>query len=300
MTFSIVARDPATGALGVAVQSAIFGSGAVVPFARPGVGAVASQAIAEPSYGPTCLDAIAEGADAAKALELAKAADQAAFLRQVGVVAADGSASAFTGDFCIDHCGHVVGDGFAAQANMMSSPHVVPAMAAAFEESTGPLARRLLAALDAAQAAGGDARGVMSASIVVVGGERTDQWWNRALDVRVDRSADPLGELHRLLDGAEAVAYFGTAVDKLFGGDPAGALADVEAGLLLAPDDENLAFVRAGALFASGDPHGGQVLRDLIAARPTWATVVRSFAAKGLMRLPQQLSIDDLLEGADV
>jgi hypothetical protein len=156
MTYSVVARDPASGALGVAVQSCFFAVGAVVPWARPGVGAVATQAFADPAYGHRCLDALAAGSSAAEALDKASAADPAAFLRQVGVVAADGSVAAHTGAGCIDHAGHRTGDGVAVQANMMASPSVWPAMADAYAYATGP--RRLLAALDAAQAAGGDAR----------------------------------------------------------------------------------------------------------------------------------------------
>src|SRR5262245_39708172 len=119
VTYSIVARDPESGELGVAVQTCMFAVGAVVPWARSGVGAVATQAMGEPAYGPRCLDAIASGASAVEALERAQAADPAALLRQVGVVAADGTTAAATGDWCIDDAGHVVGDGFAVQANMM-------------------------------------------------------------------------------------------------------------------------------------------------------------------------------------
>jgi uncharacterized Ntn-hydrolase superfamily protein len=168
VTYSIVARDPQTGLLGVAVQTAMFAGGASVPWARAGVGAVAAQAIAEPTCGPRCLDAIQAGASAQAALAQAQAADEAALLRQVGVVAADGSVAAMTGEWCIDHAGHLLGDGFAVQANMMASPAVWPAMAEAFGQSPEPFPRRLLAALEAGQAAGGDARGMMAAALVVV------------------------------------------------------------------------------------------------------------------------------------
>ena len=151
---------------------------------------------------PRCLDLLASGASACDALEQARAADPAAFLRQVGVVAADGSASAFTGELCIDHCGDQVGDGFAVQANMMASAEVWPAMADAYLGASGPFPHRLLAALVAAEAAGGDARGVMSAALVVVAGEsRGSPGGARLVDLRVDRSDDPLGDLAELLDG---------------------------------------------------------------------------------------------------
>ena len=219
MTYSIVARDPVTGELGAAVQSGTFGVGTVVPWARPGVGVVATQAIAEPAYGPRCLDALAAGSSATEALEAAAAADAAAFLRQVGVVAADGTVAAVTGGGCIDHAGHLLGDGFAVQANMMASPRVWPAMADAFTAAAGPLPRRLLAALEAAQRAGGDARGMMSAALLVVDGQPADPWAGRLVDLRVDRAADPVADLRRLLDASDAYAILGQAVGELLGGD---------------------------------------------------------------------------------
>ena len=138
MTYSIVARDAATGVLGVAVQTCMFAAGASVPWARAGVGAVATQAIGEPAYGPRCLDAMQAGASAAAALAQARSADGAAILRQVGAVSADGSAAAMTGEWCIDHAGHLIGEGFTVQANMAASPEVWPCMAAAFRDSAAP------------------------------------------------------------------------------------------------------------------------------------------------------------------
>src|SRR5262245_10035099 len=167
MTYSIVARDEVSGELGVAVQTCMFAVGSAVPWARAGVGAVATQAIGEAAYGPRCLEGLATGATAAEALAAARDIDPLAVMRQVGVVGVDGTAAAATGELCIDHAGHVVGDGFAVQANMMSTPEVWPAMAAAFRGSSGPLAHRLLAALVAGEAAGGDARGRMSAALLV-------------------------------------------------------------------------------------------------------------------------------------
>jgi uncharacterized Ntn-hydrolase superfamily protein len=137
MTYSIVARDPQTGALGVAVETCMFAVGSIVPWAQAGVGAVATQAIAERAYGPRCLRAMGEGASASDALETAMAADPASFLRQVGVVSAAGDVGAMTGEWCIDHAGHLLGDGFAVQANMMASRAVWPAMADGYTAATG-------------------------------------------------------------------------------------------------------------------------------------------------------------------
>jgi len=181
VTYSIVARDSASGQLGVAVQTAMFAVGSVVPWARAGVGAVATQAITEISYGPRGLDAMASGADAATALAGAMAADPMTALRQVAMVDADGRTAVTTGDLCIDDAGHQQGDGYSVQANMMASPTVWPAMAEAYEATTGALASRLLAALDAGEAAGGDARGRMAAALIVVEADRAadpqlDDW----------------------------------------------------------------------------------------------------------------------------
>ena len=295
MTYSIVARDPGTGLLGVAVQTAMFAAGANVPWARAGVGAVATQAITEGAYGPRCLDAIQGGASAPAALAQAQSADEAGLLRQVGVVAADGSVAAMTGEWCIDHAGHLLGDGFAVQANMMTSPAVWPAMAEAYQSSPEGFSRRLLAALEAGQAAGGDARGMMAAALVVAQAEPCDPWAGRLVDLRVDRSNAPLAELRRLLDACDGYDGFGRAVGALFSGDPAAALASADEGLSALPGDENLRFVRAGALAASGDNVSAVAeLRALIAARPSWATIIRSFAAKGLLTMPPPM-LEELL-----
>jgi uncharacterized Ntn-hydrolase superfamily protein len=297
VTYSIVARDEVTGNLGVAVQSCIFAVGALVPWARPGVGAVATQAIAEIAHGPQCLDQLANGLSAGDAIKATLGTDPLAALRQVGAVSADGSAASTTGQLCIDHAGDIRGDGFAVQANMMSSATVWPAMAAAYRESSGSLAHRLLEALRAAEEAGGDARGRMSAALVVVDGELPKQPGTGTLvNVRVDRSDDPIGELSRLLVTAEGFDRFNRAADKLFGGNARGALADVDEALARVPGEVNMRFLRSGALIASGSVDaGGAELRSLIEDEPTWEIVVRSFAAKGLVALPNTVSIDELL-----
>jgi uncharacterized Ntn-hydrolase superfamily protein len=294
MTYSIVARDAVTGDLGIAVQTCFFAVGSTVPWARPGVGAVATQAITEPAYGPRCLDQLALGISAPEALSAAQADDPMTALRQVGVVGSDGSAAVTTGELCIDHAGDFVGDGFVVQANMMSTPEVWSAMASTFSDSSASFAHRLLAALTAGEAAGGDARGRMSAALLVVAGEAPAQpGAGKLVDLRVDRSEDPLGDLSTLLIASEAFAGFSVAVDLLFSGDPTQALALVDDALVFLPRDENLRFLRSGALVASGALDTGIAeLRSLIAERPTWEVVVRSFATKGLFALPEGASID--------
>ncbi len=206
MTYSIVARDPDSGQLGVAVQSHFLAVGGLCPWAAPEVGAVATQAMVEVTYGPRLLSALREGKEPEAALRELTAADNAAATRQVAAVDTSGRVAVHTGTDCIAEAGHRTGDGFSCQANMMRDPGVPDAMADAFSAASGDLANRLLAALDAAEAAGGDIRGRQSAAIKVVGGPgQTDgelSGW--LLDVRVDDDAEPLRELRRLVRLHEA------------------------------------------------------------------------------------------------
>jgi len=296
MTYSIVARDPDNGQLGVAVQSCWISVGAIVTWARPGIGAVATQSLAEPAYGPRCLDAMAEGHPAPEALQAARLLDGLPAVRQVGVVDAAGGAEAWTGELCIDHAGHVVGDGFAVQANMMGSPDVWPAMAEAFTGSSGDLTGRLLATLDAAEAAGGDARGVMSAAILVVEAEPCEPGTGTVVDLRVDRSEDPLGELGHLVVAADALVAADRAIEDLIAGDVAKALSTVDAALALLPGEANIRFSRVGALAAAGEIEAAAAeARSLVAERAGWETVIRSVAAGGMVPLPDGVTVEDLL-----
>ena len=213
MTYSIVARDGATGELGVAVQSCFPWVGAAVAWAEPGVGAVATQAISEVSFGPIGLELLGAGCDARAALAALVALDGGAELRQVSLVGNDATAASHTGSMCVPEAGHEVGEGFAVAANMMTSDAVWPAMATAFESTGGDLAQRLLAALDAAQAEGGDLRGCQSAALVVVGSERAAPGHGRRIDARVDDHHDPLVELRRLVELAVPYAELDRAIE---------------------------------------------------------------------------------------
>jgi uncharacterized Ntn-hydrolase superfamily protein len=200
-TFSIVAFDPETYALGVAVQSKFLAVGSVVPWARAGVGAVATQAMANYNYGPRGLDLMARGTDAAETVEALISADTERGHRQLGVVDARGRAATFTGEECFEWAGGVVGEHYAAQGNILVGRETVEAMARTFEDGEGDLAGRLLAALDAGQEAGGDSRGRQSAALLVVregGGYGGDN--DRVVDLRVDDHPDPIKELIRIRD----------------------------------------------------------------------------------------------------
>ena len=213
VTYSIVACDHASGELGVAVQTHQPAVGSLCPFAEAGVGAVATQSIVEPAYGPRGLAAMAAGETPSDALARLLADDDARELRQVAFIDAAAKVAVHTGDRCIPHAGHVVGEGFACQANMMRDPGVPEAMAEAFDVATGDLAHRMLAALDAGQAAGGDIRGMQSAALIVVG--------KGLLDRRVDDHREPLVELRRLvdLDRDNPEGWFWDGVRMAFGGD---------------------------------------------------------------------------------
>ena len=224
MTYSIVARDPETGQLGVAVQSHYFCTGSAVTWAEAGVGAVATQSIVDVGYGPRGIASMRSGSAADTALKELVAADAMAAVRQVAMVDATGAVAVHTGEGCVAHAGHRTGDGVSVQANMMLRPTVPDAMLAGFTEASGDLAARLLAALDAAEAEGGDIRGRQSAAMLVVDSERTDTPWDaRVVDVRVDDHEDPLGELGRLVEHSRA---FGLVAGVFFGG------------ILFAPIDE--------------------------------------------------------------
>lgn len=201
-TFSIVAADPDTGEVGVAVQSKYFAVGAVVPWARSGVGAAATQAAGVAAYGARALEALARGLGPEEALAEVLAADERRETRQLGLVAADGRAAAWTGSECLSWAGHEVGDGFAVQGNILAGEQVVSEMARAFRDARGALADRLLAALVAGQEAGGDVRGQQSAALLVErlgAASETRDALDRVVDLRVDDHPEPIAELGRLL-----------------------------------------------------------------------------------------------------
>ncbi len=203
-TFSIVARDPATGELGVAVESKYFSVGSVVPWARAGVGAVATQALAKTTYGSEGLRLMQAGKSPREALDILAAADERREQRQVGMIDAHGRTAAFTGAECFPWCGHREGEDFCVQGNLLAGEQVLAAMAEAFERARKidgtALADWLMAALEAGQAAGGDRRGEQSAALLVVrehGGLGGDS--DRYIDLRVEDHAHPIAELVRLL-----------------------------------------------------------------------------------------------------
>jgi uncharacterized Ntn-hydrolase superfamily protein len=268
-TYSIVARDPETGELGAAVQSHWFSVGSIVTWARPGIGAVATQSIVEPAYGPRLLDALKHGEEPASALEELLEDDEAAGYRQVAAIAPGGAPAAHTGVGCIAFAGHETGEHFSVQANMMASEDVWPAMARGFAQATGPLARRMLAALRAAEAAGGDARGKQSSAIVVA--PASGEPWRKTVDLRVEDHPDPLDELERLL-GLRDAYDLATQGDDLTGdGRHAEAAERYRRAAALAPANHELLFWAGLAEFGHGDREAGLAqVRRAIELQPGW------------------------------
>ena len=294
MTYSIVARDAETGELGVAVQSHWFSVGSIVTWGRTGVGAVATQSIAEPAYGPRLLDRLAVGETPAAALKVELAADERARFRQVAAVDGGGRVAAYTGELCIPFAGHVEGDGFSAQANMMASEEVWPAMASGFEAAEGPLARRLVAALDAAEAAGGDVRGRQSAALLVVPAE--GEPWRRTVELRVEDHPDPLAELRRLVDLREAYDLADEADELASAGrfDEAGERG--QRALELAPHNAELMFWAGLGLAQHGQVDRGVALvRRAIDLHAGWADLLRQLSheiAPGAQAVRETLTLD--------
>jgi uncharacterized Ntn-hydrolase superfamily protein len=279
MTYSIVARDPATGELGVAVQTRWFNVGETVPWAEPGVGAVATQSFSEKSYGPLGLARMRAGASGPETLKALLAADPDREVRQVGMVDGSGRSAAFTGARCVEAAGHLVADDMAIQANMMERPTVWPAMAEAYRSSAGDLADRLTAALHAAEAEGGDVRGRQSAALLVV--PAAGPAWATRYDLRVEDHRAPLDELARLLRVARAYEAFDRSEAPAMAGDLEAAAATMEIAHALAPDDDQITlwtalmvsgagqFAEARRLFAEArraEPRGGEHLRRFLAA----------------------------------
>lgn len=284
-TYSIVARDPATGQLGVAVQSHWFSVGASVPWAEAGVGAVATQSFVDPTYGPLGLALLRAGRTAPEALAGLLAADAGREVRQVAMVDAAGNVAAHTGGRCIEAAGHHAGRDYSVQANMMRNGAVWPAMAKAFEAAKGDLAERMLAALEAAEASGGDIRGRQSAALIVVSGKPTGRpWQDRLFDLRVEDSPAPLPELRRLVTLQRAYALMNEGDLAVERKEDAAALAAYSGAQALVPGNSEMTYWTAVSLVGMGKV--GEALplfRRTFAADPSWAELTRRLPKAGLL-----------------
>lgn len=280
MTYSIVARDAATGQMGVAVQSHFFGCGRVVCWAEAGVGVVATQAFAEVGHGPRGVDRLAQGHDAGETLERVLADDEAAETRQVAVLDASGAVAARTGRGCVPAAGDVQGDAVSAQGNMLVSDRAWHEMLDAYHAATGSLAERLHAALVAAEATGGDTRGRQAGRILVVDAERSLAPWDHVVtDVRVEDHADPLAELGRLvrLDGFYRRLLNMFSQPGLLNGPATAKPADVDEAL------DELAVGRE----LLGDNQEATVWRGILLARNARVDEAREHLAAAIARRPE-------------
>ena len=296
MTYSIVARDPETGELGIGSQSHFFGVGRLVGWGETGVGVVATQAFVNVDYGPLAVAAMRSGASAREAVDQVTGSDPLSAYRQLGVVDANGLAVSFTGGRCAPAAGGLVGEGVAVQGNMLACDRVYHDMLDAYQDAKGPLAERMLAAMVAAEAAGGDVRGSQSAVLTVYGAERSDTPWQHVrIDIRVDDHPDPIGELSRLLPRHRAFDFIGEVIfaqdlmigpyqnvsPELLQEKLSGLAAAAE---LLGEDNREAQFWQALLLARSGDRAGARKLFDeLFAYRPALREFLTGIAPLGFL-----------------
>jgi uncharacterized Ntn-hydrolase superfamily protein len=312
-TFSIVAYDPASGEMGVAVQSHWFAVGGEVPWAEAGVGAVATQSFIDPSYGPLGLNLMRAGKSAPDALRGLLIADEACSVRQVAMVDTKGRVATFTGAKDIQPAGGIAGSAagnasqvqcggqpggammtgknYAVQANLMSNDRIWPAMSKAYESSKGDLADRMLAALDAAQAVGGDVRGRQSAAIVIVPAKGTGKpWQDYVFNLRVDDSAEPLQELRRLVTLQRAYNHMNAGDKAVELHDNAAALREYGAAEQLVPDNTEMIYWHAVALANMGRVDDSLPLfKKVFAMDRNWVDLTGRLSQAGLLPEDKQL-----------
>ncbi|MGD2217268.1 MAG: DUF1028 domain-containing protein [Gemmatimonadales bacterium] len=284
-TYSIVARDSTSGQLGVAVQSHWFSVGSIVSWAAPGVGAVATQSFAEVSYGPLGLELMAAGKSAEQALAALLAADDHTDVRQVAMIDAGGNVAAHTGEHAIiEHC-HRKGDGYSVQANLMLRSTVCDAMARAFESAEGDLAEKMVSAMEAAQAEGGDIRGRQSAALLVVTDDASlPAWGGRLFDLRIEDHPAPLDEMRRLLTVARAYGYMNEGDEYMTQGEVELAVEAYSRAEALAPDNHEMVFWHAATLAAAGRVDESLPLfKRSFDMWPLWRELVPRLPASGLL-----------------
>jgi len=280
-TYSIVAFDPDSGQMGVAVQSHWFSVGALVIWAEAGIGAIATQSFVEPSYGPLGLQLLRAGKDARESLSALLSVDPHAAVRQVAMVDAQGAVAVHTGEKCIAQAGHRQGPNYSCQANMMENNTVWAAMATAYESTRGELVDRLLAALLAAEKEGGDIRGRQSAAILVVSGKTSGTpWKNRVFDLRVEDHPQPLQELQRLITIAKAYNHMNKGDDLLTENDVQGALAEYATAMGIYPGNPEMIFWPAVTMASSGQVDESLPLfKKVFATDRRWAELLKRLPA---------------------
>ncbi len=288
-TYSIVARDEQTGEMAVGVQSHWFSVGTSVPWAEAGVGAVATQSFVDKSYGPKALALLKSGLSAQQALDKLVADDPGRDVRQVSIIDAKGNIATHTGKNCIQVASHIKGNNYSVQSNMMLGDQVDEYMSAAFEKSKGkPLAERVLLALEAAQQAGGDIRGMQAAAIIVVPGKITESWNNKTVDIRVDDAKEPLKELRRIYTVHLAYQHMNEgdlAVEK---SDMTKAMAEYKAAMQLFPDNLEMQFWTAITLANNKEVDKAiPMLKKIYAQDKNWKELTRRLPAVNLLTVSE-------------
>lgn len=289
-TYSIVAFDPKTGDMGVAVQSHWFSVGTIVSWGEAGVGVVATQSFVNPSFGPRGLEMLKQGKVPQQVVDELIASDEGRDFRQLAVLDANGNASSFTGKNCIQPAGNLVGNGFSVQANLMSNDKIWPAMAEAFKNSNGPLAERMLAALEAAENAGGDVRGRQSAALLVVRGKSTGKIWeDKLIDLRIDDNPEPLIELKRLLKVHRAYEHMNNgdlAVEK---NDMEKAMLEYSTAMKMFPNNLEMKYWTAIALVNKGKMDEAlPMLKNIFTKDKNWKELTPRLIPNGLLNVDEQ------------
>ncbi len=277
-TFSIVARDPITGEMAVGVQSHWFSVGTAVPWGQAGVGVVATQSFVNKAYGVKGLELMKQGKTASEALQILTEGDQAREVRQVAMIDTNSIVAAHTGNQCIDFANHIVGKNYSVQSNMMLNNTVCAAMAKAYDKSEGlPLAERVLAALNAAQKAGGDIRGKQSAALLVVAGRATDKPWDdRLIDLRVDDHAQPLTELERLLKLFRAYEHMNKGDIAVELNDMPLAMEEYGEAMKMFPSNLEMQYWAAITLANNGETKkAATMLQKIYIADPNWRELTK-------------------------
>ncbi len=290
-TYSIVARDPQTGEMGVAVQSHWFSVGSIVAWGEAGVGVVATQSFVNPSFGQRGLELLKTGKTAQEVVDLLIESDEGRDVRQLAIVDSKGNSAGYTGAKCISEAGHIVGDGYSVQANMMLNNTVWGEMSKAFENTTGPLAERLVAALEAAQNVGGDIRGKQSACLLVVKGNATGNLWeDRLIDLRVEDNPNPVVEIKRLLSVYRAYEHMNKgdlAVEK---NDMKLAMDEYNAAMKMFPENLEMKYWTAVTLANTGGVEKAlPMFKEIFAADKNWKELTERLPSVGLLNVSNEI-----------
>lgn len=289
-TYSIVAVDKNRGEIGAAVQSHWFSVGSTVPWAEAGVGAVATQSFVNPSFGPQGVELLKQGLSPEQVVDRLVASDAGREMRQLAVIDRHGRAFAFTGRRCVPEAGHRIGEGYSVQANLMENAEVWPAMAQAFEQTAGPLAERMIEALAAAQACGGDLRGKQSAALLIVRGESSGEIWkDRVVDLRIEDHEEPVQELKRLLGVFRAYEHMNRGDEALEADDKEQALREYGDALKLYPDSQEIKFWSAVSLANTGQLEQAlPIFAEVFRAHLGWRTLTERIYNLGLLEVDQR------------